>query len=45
MIFEEYKQTNTAPLRYMLLLSPKELEKVKDLVFQIIERIKEDEKN
>ena len=45
MIFEEYKQTSTAPLRYILLLNPKELEKVKDLVFQIIERIKKDEEN
>jgi hypothetical protein len=45
MIFQEYRQSSTSPLKYVVELTPEELEKVKDLVFQIIKRIKEDEKN
>ena len=44
MIFQEYRQSPTSPLKYVVELTPEELEKVKDLVFQIIKRIKEDEK-
>tara|TARA_R110002167_G_scaffold9835_6_gene45438 strand:+ start:525 stop:662 length:138 start_codon:yes stop_codon:yes gene_type:complete len=45
MIFQEYRQSSTSPLKYVVELTPEELEKVKDLVSQIIKRIKEDEKN
>ena len=45
MIFQEYRQSSTSPLKYIVELTPEELERVKDLVFQIIKRIKEDEKN
>tara|TARA_R100001377_G_scaffold79951_1_gene58492 strand:+ start:3326 stop:3463 length:138 start_codon:yes stop_codon:yes gene_type:complete len=45
MIFQEYRQSSTSPLKYIVELTPEELEKVKDLVTQIIERTKEDEKN
>jgi hypothetical protein len=45
MIFEEFRQSETSPLKYRIELSPEELEKVKNLVSQIIKRIKEDEKN
>lgn len=45
MIFQGYRQSPTSPLKYVVELTPEELEKVKDLVFQIIKRIKEDEKN
>tara|TARA_R110000744_G_scaffold200354_1_gene319484 strand:- start:1158 stop:1295 length:138 start_codon:yes stop_codon:yes gene_type:complete len=45
MIFQEYRQSATSPLKYIVELTPEELEKVKDLVAQIIERTKEDEKN
>ena len=45
MIFQEQRQSATSPLRYIVELTPDELEKVKDLVFQIIKRIKEHEKN
>tara|TARA_R110002110_G_C13441409_1_gene716191 strand:+ start:2934 stop:3071 length:138 start_codon:yes stop_codon:yes gene_type:complete len=44
MIFQEHRQSATSPLKYIVELTPEELEKVKDLVFQIIKRIKEDEK-
>ena len=43
MRFEERRQSPTSPLKYIVELTPEELEKVKDLVFQIIERIKKDE--
>tara|TARA_R110000851_G_scaffold170939_2_gene317299 strand:+ start:303 stop:440 length:138 start_codon:yes stop_codon:yes gene_type:complete len=43
MIFQEFRQSDTSPLKYIVELTPKELEKVKDLVSQIIERIKRDE--
>jgi len=43
MIFQEFRQSDTSPLKYIFELTPKELEKVKDLVSQIIERIKRDE--
>tara|TARA_R110002020_G_scaffold380217_1_gene591400 strand:+ start:20795 stop:20932 length:138 start_codon:yes stop_codon:yes gene_type:complete len=45
MIFQEFRQSETSPLKYRIELTPKELEKVKNLVSQIIIRIKEDEKN
>ena len=45
MIFQEHRQSPTSPLKYIVELTPKELERVKGLVFQIIKRIKEDEKN
>lgn len=44
MRFEEFKQSGTSPLKYHLELSPKEADKVKDLLYKIIERLKEDEK-
>jgi hypothetical protein len=45
MIFQEHRQSPTSPLKYIVELTPRELERVKDLVLKIIERIKEDEKN
>jgi|TARA_R110000751_G_scaffold105921_1_gene201922 hypothetical protein len=45
MIFQEWRQSETSPLKYVVELTPEELEKVKDLVIQIIERTKKDEKN
>jgi hypothetical protein len=45
MIFKEFRQSSTSPLKYIVELKPEELEKVKDLVYQIIKRITEDEKN
>jgi len=44
MRFEEYRQSQTSPLKYRLELRETELEKVKDLIMQVIERIKQDEK-
>jgi hypothetical protein len=44
-IFQEYRQSATSPLKYIVELTPEELEKVKDLLFQIIKRIEKDEKN
>tara|TARA_R100001377_G_scaffold85281_2_gene71240 strand:+ start:6069 stop:6206 length:138 start_codon:yes stop_codon:yes gene_type:complete len=45
MIFQEWRQSDTSPLKYIVELTPKELEEVKDLVIQIIERTKKDEEN
>jgi|TARA_R110000796_G_scaffold22928_1_gene66001 hypothetical protein len=45
MIFQEWRQSDTSPLKYVLELTPEELEEVKDLVIQIIERTKKDEEN
>lgn len=45
MIFQEFQQSSTSPLKYRIELTPEELEKVKDLVYQIIKRTTEDEKN
>jgi len=45
MIFEEFRQSSTSPLKYKVELTREELERVKDLVYQIIKRIKKDEKN
>ena len=39
----EYRQSSTSPLKYHLELKPEELELVKDLVMEIIDRIKQDE--
>ena len=44
MRFKEYRQSQTSPIKYRLELRADELEKVKHLVMQIIERIKQDEK-
>tara|TARA_R100000008_G_scaffold75211_1_gene54333 strand:- start:97 stop:252 length:156 start_codon:yes stop_codon:yes gene_type:complete len=41
----EYRQSATSPLKYHLELRPEELETVKDLVMEIIDRIKQDEDN
>jgi hypothetical protein len=41
--FVEFKQSETSPLKYRLELSPKETEKVKDLLQEIIERLSQDE--
>jgi hypothetical protein len=41
MRFFEFKQSNTSPPKYILELSREEAEKVKDLVQQVIERLKE----
>ena len=43
MRFYECKQSNTSPLRYRLELTLEELELVKDLVMDIINRVKQDE--
>jgi len=40
----EFKQSATSPLRYHLELDPDEIEEVKDLVHEIIKRIKNNEK-
>jgi hypothetical protein len=45
MIFQEWRQSDTSPLKYVLELTSEELEQVKDLVIQIIERTKKDEEN
>lgn len=37
----EYRQSSTSPLKYHLELRPEELEMVKDLVMEIIDRIKQ----
>jgi len=44
MRFEEFRQSGTSPLRYRLELSPEEAEKTKDLLYKIIERLKENGK-
>tara|TARA_Y100000593_G_scaffold78432_1_gene145645 strand:- start:3204 stop:3341 length:138 start_codon:yes stop_codon:yes gene_type:complete len=44
MRFIEFRQSSTSPLKYKLELSPKEAEKVKDLLQQIIERLNNNEK-
>jgi len=41
MRFFEFKQSNTSPVKYILELNREETEKVKDLIQQIIERLKE----
>ena len=41
MRYFEFKQSNTSPIKYILELSREETEKVKDLVQQVIERLKE----
>ena len=41
MRFFEFKQSNTSPIKYILELSREETVKVKDLVQQVIERLKE----
>jgi len=43
MRFEEFRQSGTSPLKYLLELNPEEAEKVKDLLYKIIERLKKDE--
>ena len=45
MIFVEFKQSGTSPLKYRLEISPEEAEKIKDLLQEIIERLSENEKN
>jgi len=40
----EFRQSETSPLRYHLELTPDEIEEVKDLVYEIIKRIKNNEK-
>tara|TARA_B100000700_G_scaffold110677_1_gene124701 strand:- start:4334 stop:4471 length:138 start_codon:yes stop_codon:yes gene_type:complete len=41
MRFFEFKQSNTSPAKYILELNIEETEKVKDLIQQVIERLKE----
>jgi hypothetical protein len=41
----ERKQSNTSPLKYHLEFSPEELERVTDLVAQIIRIIQQEEKD
>jgi len=43
-IFKEFRQSSTSPLKYIVELTPEELERVKDLVYQIIKRTIENEK-
>tara|TARA_R110000824_G_scaffold395663_1_gene596518 strand:- start:2031 stop:2186 length:156 start_codon:yes stop_codon:yes gene_type:complete len=40
----EARQSETSPLRYHIELTPEEFEDVKDLVYNIVLRIKENEK-
>lgn len=42
MRFFEYKQSGTSPTKYMLELNEEEIEKVKDLIQKVIERLKEE---
>jgi hypothetical protein len=44
MRFVEFRQSQTSPVKYRLELSPKEVEKVKHLIMEIITGLKEDEK-
>ena len=44
MRFIESRQSSTSPLRYSLELKPDEVEKVKDLLTEIIKRLQQDEK-
>ena len=44
MRFYEYRQSATSPLKYALELTPEELERVKKLVMQIVQTIKQKEK-
>jgi len=44
-IFKEFRQSSTSPLKYVVELTPEELERVKDLVYQIIKRTIKNEKN
>tara|TARA_Y100000590_G_scaffold331907_1_gene377283 strand:+ start:15041 stop:15172 length:132 start_codon:yes stop_codon:yes gene_type:complete len=41
MRFFEYKQSGTSPTKYMLELNKEEIERVKDLIQKVIERLKE----
>ena len=41
MRFFEFKQSNTSPVKYILELNREETEKVKDLIQQDIERLRE----
>ena len=43
MRFYEFKQSDTSPLKYRVELSSEEAEKVKDLLYRIIERLNKDE--
>ena len=43
MRFIELRQSSTSPLKYHLELKPEEVEKVQDLLMQVIERLKKDE--
>lgn len=43
MRFIEFRQSSTSPLKYLLELKPEEVEKVQDLLMQVIERLKKDE--
>ncbi len=42
MRFFEYKQSGTSPTKYMLELNKEEIERVKDLIQKVIERLKEE---
>jgi|TARA_A100001391_G_C4907286_1_gene235397 hypothetical protein len=44
MRFVEFRQSSTSPLKYNLELKPDEVEKVKDLLTEIIKRLQQDEK-
>ena len=41
MRFFEFRQSNTSPVKYILELNIEETEKVKDLIQQVIERLRE----
>tara|TARA_R110002020_G_scaffold224918_4_gene434824 strand:+ start:117 stop:254 length:138 start_codon:yes stop_codon:yes gene_type:complete len=43
MLFYESRQSKTSPLKYVLELSPEEVEKVKRELFEIINKIKSSE--
>ena len=43
MLFYESRQSKTSPLKYMLELSPEEVEKIKRELFEIINKIKSSE--
>ena len=43
MRFYEFRQSDTSPLKYRVELSLEEAETIKDLLYQIIERLNKDE--
>jgi len=45
MLFYESRQSKTSPLKYMLELSPEEVEKIKRELFEIIVKLKNPKDN